>query len=131
MEVQFPFEFGYVYIFKNQEIGKNKFHIYIGSSEFTHHFFLINSEARDIYKPHHPIFINKDTDQQYAFLKKESFIGCKDIFEVKEINNHQKTERLSYDDMKAMIKLHEKCSIAQRDMVEYINYYLESEWRFS
>jgi hypothetical protein len=73
---------------QNKEIypPKEKYHVCV----YQNWFFLINSHARKIYRPHLKI---RQTD--YRFLRQDSYISCSRIFEYATIDNDRKLGVLS------------------------------------
>ena len=144
MELLSPFEFGVIYHFKNDRISEKlnkdvfKFHIYVGSrvlhykeqskQEIEHHFFLINSEARKIYKPHHPIFAGT-LEGEYKFLKHNSYVGCRETFPVTRDFKGKKLDikgKVEPDDMKKVADLYADSPAKNNQIVKFINECLES-----
>jgi hypothetical protein len=104
---------------QNEEIypPKEKYHVCV----YQNGFFLINSQARKIYRPHLKIH---QTD--YRFLKQDSYICCSRIFEYPTINHYRKLGILSKSTAQGIIETLDSARTLTPEQIDKIKESLRS-----
>jgi len=107
---------------QNEEIypPKEKYHVCV----YQNWFFLINSYARKIYRPHLKI---RQTD--YRFLRQDSYISCSRIFEYATIDNDRKLGVLSKSTAQEIIAILDSARTLTPEQIDSIKESLKSQIR--